>query len=165
MRACRAAVVSVITSVAASAGQISARLQHDTFFPFCKPWSRWPHVSLCLPRPSFYSVPARWTEAASPALRSSLTRCCALSEPTLWCIVPCSPSTTGQSCCRQSRAGGSWPRSLWTESKPRTDTTMSSTSARVLEDWRCCHSLNATLVALKIWRQEVCDKSKMQMSN
>ena len=104
LRACRAAVVRVMSGAAASAGHIWAR-QHDRFSP--------PSLTsrlLSLSRRLVYSVLVKWTEAAFPVPRSSLTRCCGLSDLTRWCIAPCFPSTTDRYCCRQNRAGGSWPR-------------------------------------------------------
>lgn len=114
------------------------------FFFFCAAWSanaiNGPLVSLSLllplisPFPSRYlsnSVPARWTEAASPALRSFLMRFWGSCGLIPWCIARSFLSTADLCCCRQSRAGGSWPRSPWTESRHRTDTTMFSTLARV----------------------------------
>lgn len=84
----------------------------------------------------FNSVPVKWTEVASPALKNFLMRFCGLCVLIPWCIVQSFPSIVGLSCCRQSQAGGSWPRSPWTESKPRMDTTMFSTSALVHALWR-----------------------------
>lgn len=78
------------------------------------------------------SVPVKWTVAASQALRSFLTRFCGLFVLILWCIMQSFPSTVNPSCCRQSQAGESWPRLLWTEFKRRMDTTTFCTLALVI---------------------------------
>lgn len=102
--------------------------------PFCLVPA--PFFTLSLFLTHLLSVPVKWMEVASPALRSFLMRFCGLCVLILWCIVQSFPSTIDRSCYRQNQAGESWPRLLWTESKPRMDTTMFSTLAPVLcEEW------------------------------
>lgn len=124
-----------------------ARLEHDSFFLMLHkgPMQLMPPPLVSVPTPSFIlflshhlfnSVPVKWTGVASPAQRSFLMRFCGLYVLILWCIVRSCPSIKGRFCYRQNQAEESWPKSQWTESKPRMDTTMCSTLALVHTLWR-----------------------------